>query len=240
MMVIEIRNLTKKFVIDISPLTAFNLAKRIIKPQQHHLEIIALNNINVEIYKGDRIGLIGDNGSGKTTLLRIISGLYKKTSGIVNIKGKIAAFLQLDIGMERDLTAHENIYLFSAIMGIERAEVTRNLNDIAQFSGIENLLRCPLRDLSSGQIQRIAFSISRYVKSDILLLDEMLAYGDMEFREKYYSIIKESEYAGKTIIAISHEMDLIKKFCNRCLLLNKGDQVAFGPTEEILQLYAQK
>ncbi len=240
MKIVEVKNLYKKFLIDINPLTMFNLFKRIIRPQKHYMELWALKDINFEVYKGDRIGLIGDNGSGKTTLLRIIGGLYRKTKGVVNVEGTIAAFLQLGIGMERNLSALENIYLFGAIMGLERNEIKRKLDDIVKFAEIEDFLRCPLRDFSTGMVQRLAFSIASYVESDILLLDEMLVSGDVGFREKCYKVFEDYVNISRTIIVTSHDMEIVKRFCNRVLLLDKGNQTLFGPTKDILDVYLRR
>ncbi|MFC1576918.1 ABC transporter ATP-binding protein [Candidatus Omnitrophota bacterium] len=208
-----------------------------IKPQKHYREVSALNDINFDVYQGDRIGLIGDNGSGKTTLLRIIAGLYKKTRGAVNVKGTMAAFLQLGAGMERDLTTLENIFLFGAIVGLERKVIRRRLGDILGFAEIEDFLHYPLRDLSAGTVQRLVFSIAHYVESDILILDEMLASGDIGFREKCYKALEDNVNMSKTIIIASHQTEVIKRFCKKVLLLDKGRQVAFGPTKEILDIY---
>jgi len=237
MSVIEVKNLCKRFTIDIKPLTMFNLFKRILKPEKHHIEILALKNINFEVDRGDRVGLIGDNGSGKTTLLKVLAGLYKKTEGLVAVRGKLAAFLQLGIGMERNLSALENIFLFGAIMGMKRKEIHKNLDDIVEFAEIEEFLYCPLRDFSTGMVQRMAFSIARYVQCEILLLDEMLVSGDIRFREKCYNAFENYVDISRTIMVTSHEIELIKKFCNKALLLDRGDQVAFGPVGEVLNLY---
>jgi len=237
MKVVEARQLYKKFIIDINPLTMFNLLKRIIKPQKHYMEIYALKDINFEAFQGDRIALIGDNGSGKTTLLRLIAGLYKKTEGSIYINGDIAAFLQLGIGMERNLSALENIFLFGAIMGLERKEIKSKLDDIAEFAEIENFLHCPIRDFSTGMVQRLAFSIARFVKTEIILLDDLFVSTDIGFRERCYSVFEHFVNNSKTIMFTSHDIGIIRKFCNKALLLDEGNQIVFGPTEEVLDIY---
>jgi len=230
-------NLSKRFMIDILPLTMFNLVKRVAQHLRTRQEIWALKNINLRIRPGERVGIIGDNGSGKTTLLRIIAGLYRPTRGTVQVCCQPAPFLQMGIGMERDLTAMENIFLFGAIMGIRRQAIQSELDDIIHFANIEKFIYCPLRDFSSGMIQRVAFSIARHVESDILLLDEMLATGDIGFRSKCFSVIEEYIRTAKTIIMTSHETDMIRQFCTQCLWLENGTQKAFGPAAIVLDQY---
>jgi len=232
-----IENLSKRFYISILPRTMFNLFKRVAHHLRSRQAIWALKDINLKILPGERVGIIGDNGSGKTTLLRIISGLYHPTHGHVHVSCQPAAFLQMGIGMERDLSAYENIFLFGAIMGVRRQKIQSQLDDIINFADIKKFLHCPLRDFSSGMIQRVAFSIARYVESDILLLDEMLATGDLGFRQKCFSLIEEYIRQSKTIIITSHETEMIRHFCTQCLWLDKGIQRAYGPASAIVDEY---
>jgi len=237
MEIIHIKDVSKKFIIDINPLTLFNLCKRIIKPQKHYREFWALKNINISIQRGDRVAIIGNNGSGKTTLLKIISGLYRTTSGEFRVHGSCAAFLYMGLGTERNLTALENIYLFGAILGLNRKEIRKILDDIISFAELNEFIHCPLRDFSSGMIQRLAFAIAKQVRSEILILDEMLSTGDIGFREKCYEVLDNFALQSKTIIMTSHEIEMVRNFCNKCLWLEKGRQMAFGPSESVINAY---
>ncbi len=237
MKIIEVKNLSKVFKIEIKPQTLFNLVMKMSGRKRQTLEVWALKDINFDVYQNDKIGIIGDNGSGKSTLLRILAGLYRKTCGCVRLGGTTAAFLQLGTGMERDLTVRENIFLFGAILGLERKYVLDKLDDIVQFAGIEEFLCCPLRDLSAGMLQRLSFSITRYVPADILLLDEMLANSDMMFRRKSYRVFAEYSVFSKAVVMISHEIELIRNLCNKVLFLDKGKQIAFGDTNKVLSIY---
>jgi len=240
MKAIAARAITKRFVIDAEPLTLLNLFRRAVRRKARRRIVEALRGIDFEASPGDRLGVIGDNGSGKTTLLRIIAGLYRPSAGTVSVQGTVAAFLQLGIGMERNLSALENIFLFGAIMGVDRGTLAGKVDDIAEFAEVSDLLDVPLRDYSMGMVQRLALSIARYVDSDVLLLDEMLSSGDVSFREKCALVFDEYANRSKTLIIISHEMGVIRRFCNKALLLDRGVQVAFGPSEEVVDRYERR
>ena len=235
--VIEINKLSKRFSIRVKQPTLFNLCQRFFPSRSDKMEFWALRDLSIRIDSGDRVGIIGSNGSGKTTLLRLIAGLYKATAGEIRRRGSIAAFLQMGIGMERYLTVLENIYLFSAIMGIDRRETKRKLDDILSFAEMAQFINCPLCDLSTGMVERLAFSIARHVDSDIILLDEMLAAGDIGFRNKCYNFLEDYLNTSKTVIMTSHETEMIKRICNKCLWLEKGRLKAYGPSEDILNAY---
>ena len=237
--VITVQNCSKRFVMNTHPLTAFSLCRHIISRSRQCHEIWALKDVCLDVAAGDRIGIIGDNGSGKSTLLRILAGLYRPTRGTVRVRSDPAAFLQTGIGMERDLNARDNIFLFGAIMGVPRKKIRECFDDIVRFAEIEDHIDCPLRDFSSGMVQRVAFAIARLVDTDILLLDEMLASGDIGFRNRCYRLLDEYVHASKTIIMTSHETEMIRLFCNKCLWLDKGVQKAFGPADAVLNAYAQ-
>jgi len=237
MSAISVKNLNKKFILHLPPQTMFGFLSSMVFAGKYRREIWALRNIDFEAARGDRIGLIGGNGSGKTTLLRILARLYERTSGMLAVNGTVTAFLQSGAGMERELSAVENIYLFGAIMNMEREEITEKLPDIARFAGIGEFLDCPLKDFSAGMVQRLAFSIAYHADSDILLLDEMLSSGDAKIRGKSRAVFEKAVNQSKTIIITSHDMGIIREFCNKALLLEKGEKVMFGPTEKVLEAY---
>jgi len=230
------KNLSKKFSIYEESPTIFNILTNFRYFSQKQ-KFYALKNINFSIARGDRIGLIGSNGSGKTTLLRVLAGIYDKTAGSININGKIAALLNSQATLERNLSALENIFLFGMIMGIPKTKLQSNLKEIVHFAGIGKFLHSPLRDFSTGMVQRLAFAILRYVEADIILIDEIFASSDLSFRINYLKALKKFFKPTQTIIISSHEMDLIEKFCNKALLLDNGQLIAYGPTKKIINLY---
>lgn len=199
--------------------------------------IQVLDDISFTLEPGSRLGVVGHNGSGKSTLLKIIARLYKETSGTIHINGTVASFLQLGIGLERDLNVLDNIYLFGAIMGITRKRIEQHIDSVIAFAEIEPYLYIPLRNLSEGNKQRLAFSIVHFVDADIVILDEMLSASDIHFRNKCYQFLSQPFYASKTLVLATHNISLMERFCTHLLLLDHGHQKAFGPTAEVLPLY---
>jgi len=235
--IIEVNNISKSFMLITEPQTFFRLFKRLATRRSSHKEIWALRDINFTVKKGDKIGLIGDNGSGKTTLARIILGIYQQTSGTIKVNGQATGFLSLGIGMQRDLSALENIYIFGAIMGLDKTEIKKRINSIIDFSELGDFVYSPLRDFSIGMHGRLAFSIAKETDSEILVLDEVLGVGDARFMEKCLEAFERYKKNDRAIIITSHNIYTIERFCDKVLLLDKGKQVAFGPTKEVLDIY---
>ena len=204
-----------------------------------HEEFVALKNINFVVKKGDAVGIIGENGSGKSTLLKIIANILRPSSGSVKINGKITSFLELGVGFQQDLTAKENIYLYGAIMGLSDKEIDYKIDEIFNFSELKRFEDTKLKNFSSGMQIRLAFATAIQTNPEILLLDEVLAVGDMGFQQKCLDIFKRYIKEKKTILFVSHSMDIIGQFCNKALLLRHGDQIAFGNTKEIIDKYIQ-
>ncbi len=233
---IIVKNLSKKFYIETRPVTTFRLLSNIFKKRR---TIMALKNVNFQVEDGDCVGLIGDNGSGKTTLLRIMGDIYDKTTGSVKIEGKMVPVIRLDSGLARELRAQQNIYLLGMILGLKRKEIESKFNKIVKFAGIENFLNTPLKDFSSGMIERLSFAIIPQLKADVYLFDEVFVMGDIHFREKVLDVFKNLVKQKKTIIVITHEMDFVEKFCNKALLLKNGRVLKYGRTSKILKYYRQ-
>ena len=235
MPIIKVEKLSKKFNIETTAHTTFKFLSGFLKKRKK--SILALDNVNFQVENGDCVGLIGDNGSGKTTLLRIIGGIYEKTSGSVKIEGKVATVIRLDSGLARDLNAQENIYLLGMILGLTRKEMEAKFNKIVKFAGIENFLNTPLKDFSSGMIERLSFAVLSELEAEIYLFDEVFALGDIHFQKKVFRVFKNLVRQKKTLIVITHDMDFVKKFCNKALLLKNGKVVKYGETEKILKYY---
>ena len=235
---IDLINACKKFVIpDKTRATLFRNIISGARGENSHKIIWALNKVNINIQKGEALGIIGPNGSGKSTLLRIISGIYKPTSGMISVKGEMTTVLQLGIGFLSDLSVRENVFLFGTIMGLKRREISRNFSRIIDFAELNEFINAEVRTLSLGMKERLAFSITIKACRDILLLDETLAVGDERFRGKCSKVMKRLKEEGKTIILSSHNLNLVENFCDRVVLLNKGSVIACGNPRDVINKY---
>lgn len=199
--------------------------------------ITVLKDLNFDIERGECIGIIGDNGSGKSTLLKIIANILRPTSGSVEVHGKLTPFLELGVGFQPDLSVRENIKLYATIMGLSRAEITKRIDDVIEFSGLEKFEDTKLKNLSSGMQVRLAFSTAIQTDPDVLLVDEVLAVGDMEFQQKCFDVFNRYRREGVTILFVSHDLGAVRRFCDRALLLRGGEQRAFGETGDVLDMY---
>lgn len=196
-----------------------------------------LKDISFSVEEGDSIGIIGDNGSGKSTLLKLAANILRPTSGKISVLGKVTPFLELGIGFQPDLTARENVGIYGAIMGLSNQEANDKLDEVLDFAGLKKFEDTKLKNLSSGMQVRLAFSTAIQTDPDILLVDEALAVGDMEFQQKCFDVFSRYKREGVTILFVSHSMDAVKRFCDKTLLLKRGEQVSFGDTETVIDDY---
>lgn len=203
----------------------------------YHQKFHALNDINLQIKKGDTVGLIGRNGSGKSTLLKLIAGVSTPTTGCVNTSGRISALLELGSGFNPQLTGLENVFFNCAILGYKKAEINTRLDDILAFADIGDFIYQPVKMYSSGMFVRLAFSVAINVDPEILIVDEALAVGDMNFQSKCYSRLNSLKQQGKTILFVSHALESITKFCNKAILLDHGSMIFAGSTKETIDVY---
>lgn len=199
--------------------------------------ILALNNISFEVKQGEALGIIGRNGAGKSTLLKILSQVTAPTSGEIKTKGRIASLLEVGTGFHPELTGRENIYLNGAILGMNRTEVNRKFSEIVDFSGVEKFIDTPVKRYSSGMYVRLAFSVAAHLEPDILVVDEVLAVGDLEFQNKCLGRMGEVSQGGRTVLFVSHNMGAISRFCSRVILMQKGEILVNGPTQEVIDAY---
>ena len=198
----------------------------------------ALKDINLEIKRGEILGIIGKNGAGKTTLLKIISRITSPTKGRINISGRTASLIEVGTGFHGELTGRENIYLNGSILGLRKHEINQRLDKIIDFSGVEKYIDTPVKRYSSGMYVRLGFSVAAHLDPDILIVDEVLAVGDAEFRQKALGKMQDaSKGEGRTVLFVSHNMAAIRQLCNKCILLDKGSLKAIGQTEEIVKNY---
>ena len=200
----------------------------------------ALKDVSATIRKGERVGIIGENGSGKTTLLKIIAGITTASSGTVQRYGKIVSLIDLEAGFHPDLTGYQNIYLNGMLIGLSKQEIDRRLNDIIQFAGLRQFIDAPLFTYSSGMSLRLGFSIAIHAEPDILLLDEGLAVGDAQFQKKAQARLHSLFKEGKTIIVVSHILNIIERTCDRIILLNRGTVIDDGGKRIVKQYSSGK
>lgn len=201
-------------------------------------KFMALNGVSFKVSKGETIGLIGHNGAGKSTLLKLLSRVTAPTEGEIRVKGKISSMLEVGTGFHGELTGRENVYLNGAILGMKRKEVDEKIEDIIEFSECRQFIDTPVKRYSSGMFVKLAFSVAAHLNSDIMLMDEVLAVGDMAFQKKCIEkMVSVARDEGKTIIYVSHNMQTIRQLCNRCVVLNRGEVVFDGDVEEGISIY---
>ena len=197
----------------------------------------ALNNINIEVFQGEVLGIIGKNGAGKSTLLKILSQVTMPTEGVVKAKGRIASLLEVGTGFHPELTGLENIYLNGAILGMTKAEIKVKLEEIIAFSGVQKYIDTPTKRYSSGMIVRLRFAIAAHLEPEILIVDEVLAVGDAEFQKKCLGKMKEVSSEGRTVLFVSHNMAAIKSLCTKAILLRNGQLHFEGNVDDVVHEY---
>ncbi len=198
----------------------------------------ALDDVSLEVKKGERVGIIGHNGAGKSTLLKLISRITAPTSGDIWMNGRVASMLEVGTGFHGELTGRENIYMNGAILGMKKKEIDAKIEDIIEFSECRQFIDTPVKRYSSGMYVKLAFSVAAHLDSEIMIMDEVLAVGDMAFQKKCLekmSIISKSE--GRTILYVSHNMNTIRKLCDRCIVLDHGKVIYDGDVEEGIDKY---
>lgn len=201
----------------------------------------ALEDINLDVYQGDKLGIIGLNGAGKSTMLKILSRVTAPTKGRVTIQGSIASMLEVGTGFHNELTGRENIYLNGAILGMTRKEIDRKIEDIIAFSECGEFIDTPVKRYSSGMYVKLAFSVAAHLDANILVMDEVLAVGDMKFQEKCLGKMGSvADHDGKTVLYVSHNMNTIRKLCNRCIVLEHGHKIYDGTVEDAINIYANR
>jgi len=237
--VIEIINVSKKFRIwedrsrDLKETTINFLRGK----KRSFRDLWALQGINLKIKEGETVAFIGENGSGKSTLLKLLAGVYVPDEGKIATQGKISSLLELGVGFHPDLTGEENIYLNGAMLGFDSDDMRERFGEIVSFAEIGDFIYSPIRTYSSGMLMRLGFSVAMCVDPGILLIDEVLAVGDEAFQKKCLKRLEEFKSAGKTIIIVSHALDLIRKFCERVILLQDGKVIIDGAADRTIDKY---
>ena len=252
--VIKVENLSKKYLLRHQKAGAYTALRDVITqgvkswgarilsplssaPAATTEEFFALKNVSFEIKEGDRVGIIGRNGAGKSTLLKILSRITEPTKGRIEITGRVASLLEVGTGFHPELTGRENIYLNGAILGMSRLEIKRKFDEIVAFAEVERFLDTPVKRYSSGMYVRLAFSVAAHLEPEILIVDEVLAVGDMQFQRKCLGKMETVSKEGRTIIFVSHNMAAINQLCNRAILLEQGQISRIGDVSEVVAQY---
>ena len=203
-------------------------------------EFWALRSVNLEVRKGEAVGLIGSNGAGKSTLLKVIARVQRPTTGRVIVRGHISPLIELGAGFHQELTGRENVYINGAMLGFSRRQMQRKFDDIVEFSGLANFIDSPLRTYSSGMTARLGFAIAADADPDILIIDEALSVGDEAFQKKCMERMDEFRQRGVTIFFVTHSLDSVGTLCPRAYWLENGQVRASGPTEAVIKAYRSR
>lgn len=199
---------------------------------------MALNGIDLTIYKGEALGIIGGNGAGKSTMLKLLSRVTAPSEGTIDIFGRITSMLEVGTGFNGEMTGRENVYMNGAILGMTKAEIDAKMEDIIEFSEVREFIDTPVKRYSSGMYVKLAFSVAAHLDSEIMIMDEVLAVGDMAFQKKCLTKMREAaKREGRTVLYVSHNMNTIRQLCDRCVVLDKGQIIFEGGVEESIEVY---
>lgn len=200
-------------------------------------EFWAVQDVSFKLHKGESMGIIGPNGSGKSTTLKLLSGIIRPERGTYRVRGRLSALIEVGAGFHPDLTGRENIYLNGSILGMTRKEVASKFNDIVEFAGVEEFIDTPVKRYSSGMAVRLGFAVSAFIEPDVMLVDEVLAVGDTEFRNRCLNRMNKMLRNGVTMILVSHNLSEVRNLCQNCLMLYKGQSMMQGPTIKVIEEY---
>lgn len=236
--VIDVKNVWKKFKIyHDKPHT---LKDKVLFWNRNKYEVRwVLEDISFAVQKGESIGIIGKNGSGKSTLLKLLTKIIYPNKGSINMKGRVAGLLELGAGFHPDLSGRDNIYINASIFGLSKKEIDKNFQKIVDFAELQDFIDNPVRTYSSGMYMRLAFAVAINIHADILLIDEILAVGDISFQEKCLNKLKEIKKSGVTIVIVSHSLEQIKRFCDKSIWIHSGQIAAFGKCEAVHKKYKE-
>lgn len=234
---IVVKNLSKDFKLFYDKANTLKERLLFFKKRNKNDKLHVLRDIDLTIYKGETVGLIGANGSGKSTLLKLMTKILYPNKGKIEVNGKITSLIELGAGFHPDFSGRENIYFNASIFGLTKKEIDKRIEEIIDFSEIRSFIDNPVRTYSSGMYMRLAFSVAVNVDAEILLIDEILAVGDQRFQEKCYKKMESLKNEGKTIVLVTHSMDAVKKFCTRAIWLKDGKINMDGKPEKVVKEY---
>ncbi|MEY2420248.1 MAG: lipopolysaccharide transport system ATP-binding protein [Acidimicrobiaceae bacterium] len=242
---ISVRGLSKSYIIRHNTTDHITVAELALDRIRHPLrrapkeEFWALKDIDVDVHKGEVLGVIGRNGAGKSTLLKVLTRITEPTTGRIDVWGRVGSLLEVGTGFHPELTGRENVYLNGSILGMTRKEIAKQFDAIVDFAGVERFLDTPVKRFSSGMYVRLAFAVAAHLETEILLVDEVLAVGDQEFQKKCLSKMREVAADGRTVLFVSHQMASIESLCHRCLVLANGAVLTVGATSEAVVAYLE-
>ena len=238
--IIEVEHLSKKYFINASRYgdirTSFS---RLLKGTAKDQEVFwALKDINFKVHKGETLGVIGPNGAGKSTLLKILTKITPPSAGRAILRGKVASLLEIGTGFHQELSGRENIFLNGSILGMKRREIREKFDEIVDFSGVEKFIETPVKHYSSGMYVRLAFAVAAHLEPEILLIDEVLAVGDLQFQQKCLGKMQDVASQGRTVLFVSHNLGAIQRICGKAMVLRKGQINYMGSIPEAIQRYS--
>lgn len=237
--VLEVDNVSMKF--NLSKEKTDNLKEyfiKLIKKQLNYNEFWALKNVSLNLQKGDRLALLGPNGAGKSTLLKVVAGVFKPTEGKVTRHGKLVPLLELGAGFDKQYTGAENIYLYGAMLGLDKAYITSKYDEIVEFSELGEFIDVPVKNYSSGMRSRLGFSIATTVAPEILILDEVLSVGDVKFKKKSEKRILSMMADDVSVLFVSHSLKQVKRICNKAIVMDHGQIINAGDIDDMIAFYS--
>src|SRR5580658_192586 len=238
---ISVRGVTKTYQIDRNSVQHSTMAEALLHKLRHPLtrrrqvEFNALSDVSFDVNQGDVVGIIGRNGAGKSTLLKILSRITEPTAGTIDLYGRVGSLLEVGTGFHPELTGRENIYLNGQILGMKKKEIDRHFDAIVDFAEVEKFLDTPVKRYSSGMYVRLAFGVAAHLNPEILIVDEVLAVGDVQFQQKCLGKMSEVAHGGRTVLFVSHNMTALATLCDRCAVLDKGKLISQGPSRDAIQ-----
>jgi ABC-type polysaccharide/polyol phosphate transport system ATPase subunit len=234
---LSLKNVSKTFTLSEFPIDSLKQKLFTLFQKQNIRSFKALDNINIDIKKGETIGIIGRNGSGKSTLTKVMAGTYRPDKGGKVIRNGNMMLMNLGVGMSHELTAIENIYINGSALGLKKKKIDELVDEILEFAEIEEFANTKIKYFSTGMIQRLSFSIAVNAGADIIFLDEVFAVGDEKFKRKAIKVFEQSWLEGRTVVMVSHSLNNIQKYCDRAIYLKKGKMVFVGDVDKALELY---
>lgn len=236
--ILSLNHVSKKFrIYHERKNTAFEYFTGFFDRKRHFEEVPALKDINLEVERGEMLGVVGPNGSGKSTLLRVMAGIYEADSGSIVRNGTVTPLIELGAGFNPALTARDNIIQYGILLGLSRRRITEGVSDILKFAELERFEDIQIRNFSTGMVARLAFSTAMQVNPDILLVDEVLSVGDEEFNQKSYEAFLSFKSRNKAIVYVSHDLESVNELCDKAVLLLNGSTVSSGKPNEVIETY---
>ena len=215
------------------------LKETVFRGRGEHEDFDALSDVSLTVHKGESVGILGANGSGKSTLLKLLARIIRPDRGSVTVNGTVSALLEVGAGFHPEYTGRENVYLYGALLGLNRAEINARFGEIVEFSGLKRFIDNPVKNYSSGMFMRLGFAVAIHVDPDVILIDEVLAVGDASFQKRCLDRIADLQGAGRTIVFVSHDLGTMRELCQRAIWLEEGRVIADGPADRAIGLYTQ-